>query len=602
LEKLKIYSISFFFIVACLKMPIYAQNKELGYQFFSEQKYLETIEELEKVYKSNAEQRVYETLLQSYIYLNKFNEGLKLVDKQIKNQPHNTTLLVDKIHLLILKSETKSADKIFKDLMKNYPDNQFKVIEVGNKFLYYKYYNWLEEYYLKGAKDLKEMYSFSFELAELYFAQKKYDFMITSLLTALNYGDDYLESVQNAISTYLYDDNEGVIKQIIFQNIQKKIQSHPNSSALLELLAWMHLQDLNFNRAYDYCIALDKRNGEQGKRIFDLANVARNNLQYDIAIQAYNYLIENKDNFYHRLAKVELVKALKQKVESKNVLENNDIVMLQKAYEKALKELGLNEQTAELQIDYASILAFYLKKDNEAVELLDAILQNNKVKAPEKAKAKLIKGDILLFTGDVWEAVLLYGQVYSDYKNDAIGFDAKFKTAKAYYYTGDFNWAKTQLDVLKGATHKLIANDAIGLSILISDNLAADTIEEPLRLFAEADYLFYQKLYLEALEKLKWIPLQFPNHSTLLDDVFYLKAKIYVYLKKYEEAIENLQNAISQNDLLVDESLMFLADIYANYLNQNDKALECYEKVLTDFSDSVFANDARNKYRLIRGK
>ena len=48
----------------------------------------------------------------------------------------------------------------------------------------------------------------------------------------------------------------------------------------------MHLQDLNFNRAYDYCIALDKRNGEQGKRIFDLATVARNNLQYDIAIDS----------------------------------------------------------------------------------------------------------------------------------------------------------------------------------------------------------------------------------------------------------------------------------------------------------------------------
>lgn len=598
----KVYFVFWAVCIASLTSPLCAQNKELGYQFFSEQKYAEAFEELEKVYKNNTEQRVYETLLQSYIFLNKYNEGLKLVDKQLKNQPQNTALQVDKIHLLVLKNETKSADKIFKDLMKNYPDNQFKVIEIGNKLLAYKYYAWLEEYYQKGAKELKEMYSFSFELAELYFAQQKYDMMITSLLSALNYGDDYLESVQNAISTYLYDDNEGVVKQIIFQNIQKKIQSHPNSTALLELLAWMHLQDLNFNRAYDYCIALDKRNGEQGKRIFDLATVARNNLQYDIAIQAYNYLIENKDNFYHRLAKIELVKVLKQKVESKNVLENNDIVMLQKAYEKALKELGLNEQTAELQIDYAGILAFYLKKNKEALELLDAILQNNKVKAPEKAQAKLIKGDILLFTGDVWEAVLLYGQVYSDYKNDAIGFDAKFKTAKAYYYTGDFKWAKTQLDILKGATHKLIANDAIGLSILISDNLATDTIEEPLRLFAEADYLFYQKLYLDALEKLRWIPLQFPNHSTLLDDVYYLKAKIYVYLLQYNEAVESLQNAIAQDDLLVDESLMFLAEIYSNYLNQNDKALECYERVLTDFEDSVFANEARTKYRLIRGK
>ena len=599
-HKFKFVFFSFLLFLCVLKVS--AQNKELGYQFFSEQKYAEAIEELEKVYKTNTEQRVYETLLQSYIFLNKYNEGLKLVDKQLKNQAQNQALSVDKIHLLVLKNDSKSAEKTFKDLIKNFPDNQFKVIEVGNKLLAYKYYNWLEDYYTKGAKELKDIYSFSFELAELYFAQQKYDMMITSLLTALNYGDDYLEAVQNTISTYLYDDSDGSIKQIIFVNIQKKIQSHPNSTALLELLTWMHLQDLNFNRAYDYAIALDKRNGEQGKRIFDLANVARNNLQFDVAITAYNYLIENKDNFYQRLSKIELVKVLKQKVESKNILQENDILMLQKAYEKALKELGLNDQTAELQIDYANILAFYLKKNNDALVLLDDVIKNAKVKPQDKAQAKLIKGDILLFTGDVWEAVLLYGQVYSDYKNDAIGFDAKFKTAKAYYYTGDFKWAKTQLDVLKGATHKLIANDAIGLSILISDNLATDTIEEPLKLFAEADYLFYQKMYMEALEKLRWIPLQFPNHSTLLDDVFYLKAKIYVYLQKYNEAIESLTNAIAQDDLLVDESLMFLAEIYSNYLNQADKALECYEKVLTDFDDSVFVNEARTKYRLIRGK
>ncbi len=476
-HKFKFVFFSFLLFLCVLKVS--AQNKELGYQFFSEQKYAEAIEELEKVYKTNTEQRVYETLLQSYIFLNKYNEGLKLVDKQLKNQAQNQALSVDKIHLLVLKNDSKSAEKTFKDLIKNFPDNQFKVIEVGNKLLAYKYYNWLEEYYTKGAKELKEIYSFSFELAELYFAQQKYDMMITSLLTALNYGDDYLEAVQNTISTYLYDDSDGSIKQIIFVNIQKKIQSHPNSTALLELLTWMHLQDLNFNRAYDYAIALDKRNGEQGKRIFDLANVARNNLQFDVAITAYNYLIENKDNFYQRLSKIELVKVLKQKVESKNILQENDILMLQKAYEKALKELGLNDQTAELQIDYANILAFYLKKNNDALVLLDDVIKNAKVKPQDKAQAKLIKGDILLFIGDVWEAVLLYGQVYSDYKNDAIGFDAKYKTAKAYYYTGDFKWAKTQLDVLKGATHKLIANDAIGLSILISDNLATDTSEEP---------------------------------------------------------------------------------------------------------------------------
>ena len=96
----KIYFVFWAVFIASLTSPLCAQNKELGYQFFSEQKYAEAIDELEKVYKNNTEQRVYETLLQSYIFLNKYNEGLKLVDKQLKNQPQNTALQVDKIHLL----------------------------------------------------------------------------------------------------------------------------------------------------------------------------------------------------------------------------------------------------------------------------------------------------------------------------------------------------------------------------------------------------------------------------------------------------------------------------------------------------------------------
>jgi hypothetical protein len=49
------------------------------------------------------------------------------------------------------------------------------------------------------------------------------------------------------------------------------------------------------------------------------------------------------------------------------------------------------------------------------------------------------------------------------------------------YYTGDFNWARRQLDILKAATTQLIANDALNLSLLISDNLNADSSGKALK-------------------------------------------------------------------------------------------------------------------------
>ena len=40
---------------------------------------------------------------------------------------------------------------------------------------------------------------------------------------------------------------------------------------------------------------------------------------------------------------------------------------------------------------------------------------------------------------------------------------------------GDFEWAQAQFSILKASTSKLIANDALDLSVFIMDNLGLDT-------------------------------------------------------------------------------------------------------------------------------
>ena len=95
--------------------------------------------------------------------------------------------------------------------------------------------------------------------------------------------------------------------------------------------------------------------------------MARNNLQYDIAIQAYNYLIENKDNFYQRLSKIELVKVLKQKVESKNIskpifnLLMGDICQIKAEWDNAL----IYYKKASEEIENKNIKAEGLVKNGE---------------------------------------------------------------------------------------------------------------------------------------------------------------------------------------------------------------------------------------------
>ena len=86
-----------------------------------------------------------------------------------------------------------------------------------------------------------------------------------------------------------------------------------------------------------------------------------------------------------------------------------------------------------------------------------------------------------------------------------IGQEAKFKKIKVDYYSGKFNWAKAQLDILKQSTSKLISNNSIELSLLISNNLNLDTTQIPLQLFAEGELLLFQNKYNEALKKFNTI-------------------------------------------------------------------------------------------------
>ena len=104
-------------------------------------------------------------------------------------------------------------------------------------------------------------------------------------------------------------------------------------------------------------------------------------------------------------------------------------------------------------------------------------------------------------------------EVQKSVKNDVLGQDARFKVAQTSFYKGDFDWALTQLKVLRSSTSQLIANDAMQLSLLISDNSLEDSTQTALKKYAKADLLAYQNKDKEAVEVLEDI---LENHNLLL--------------------------------------------------------------------------------------
>jgi outer membrane protein assembly factor BamD (BamD/ComL family) len=250
----------------------------------------------------------------------------------------------------------------------------------------------------------------------------------------------------------------------------------------------------------------------------------------------------------------------------------------------------------------AEIQAYYQDSITKGIELLTEVINIQGLKGQIKAETKIELADLYLLNDEIWEASLLYSQVEKEFKYDRLGEIAKYKNAKVAFYTGDFYWAQAQLDVLKGSTSKLISNDAMDLSLLITDNVGRDSIIEPLQMYAVADLLIFKKDFDKAMVVLDSIPKFFP-FTTLKDDILFTKYKVSIQKREYQEAAKFLKELIADyaEDLLGDDALFALAQLEEEEFKNEEKAMELYKALLTNYPSSLFVVEARKRFRALRG-
>ncbi len=350
--------------------------------------------------------------------------------------------------------------------------------------------------------------------------------------------------------------------------------------------------------------ALDKRLGEPGQRIFKLSNDAANSKDYDTAIAGYEYIIQEKgsQNPFFFDAKREAMNCRRRKITEGYAYTEAELRTLEKEYEDFLAQFARGRQTAYIVIQLADLEAFYINDLNKAISLLDELRQSPGLDENTMARVKINLADFYLMTGDIWESTLLYSQVDKDFREGMLGQEARFKNAKLSYFNGDFEWAQAQFDVLKASTSKLISNDALDLSVFIMDNLNSDTTTDAMSLYAAAELLVFQNRFAEAFLKLDTLRSGFPE-NTLQDDILYLEAQIFEKKRDYLKAAELYQQVADKfpEDIRADNSLYALALLYEEKLNDPEKAKTLYEKIFIDYSGSVFAVDARKRFRVLRG-
>ena len=596
-------------IVWCLASVgmLFAQqsDEQLAAYYYDRGEFAQAAQLYEGLYSRGSSKYYYQRLLSTYLELEQYKDAFRLVERRQKSFSKDLSLLVDEGSIYLRQRQDKKALKCFDKAIGNITSNQQPVPGLAQAFLSVNRPDYAARTYLTARGKTANRSLYFSELVSVYQLMGDYDAMTGEYFDLLDSQPGMMKSVQISMQRMLQEAPDSRLSDGVRRALVSRVQEHPDNKVYLEMMIWFSLQEDDFRFALEQAEAVDARYPDLGgEQVMRVAKIAQNNGALDVASDGYRHLqAKGRESTYYIDSRVGELEVEFARINPNYTVDSKRLTALRQKYLSAFDELGKNVRTVPLMRHYAQLMAYHGGDVQEAVDMLDDVLGLPRLKAQERDEVKLELGDLLLFAGQTWDASLLYMQVEKANKNDLLGSAAKFRNAKLSYYNHDFEWAKSQLNVLRASTSKLIANDAMELSLLISDNMEDDSTYGMLELFADADLLLYRGQLDSAWEAFDAVNRAVLSHP-LFDEVLMRKAQIRVKQARYAEADSLLKRLVDfyPYDITADDALMLRAELNEDPLDNPQTARECYEKLLLDYPTSLYVDRARKRYNELKAR
>jgi tetratricopeptide (TPR) repeat protein len=560
--------------------------------------------------------------------------------------------------IYVRSGDIAKADKYFKNLIKSQADDAYKLKTTSDYLASRNLTNYSIEALQQARATSGNSSLYTLELANLYRLSGQRDQMVEEYLNYVTQTPANISYVKNLMQILLTKPEElESLEKLLYDRVQK----NQNSEVYVDLLIWVNLQQKNFYGAFIQSRAYDKRFKKDQSKTLEIAQIALNNKDFDNADKSFSFVIKEYANSVNELpARLGLIQTREAKVKNSFPVNRDSVKYLISEYQSFKNSYPEHPNTYEATLSQALLYAYYLDQKDSAVSELNRLIDNNKVTPTMKAKSKTELGDIYLLKEEPWEATLLYSQVEKTQRETPLGYEAKLRNAKLSYFKGDFLLAQEHLDILKQATSREIANDAMELSMRIKENTVYDTAGAALKEYAAIELLLAQnkndlalqrlnnfritkkvkmskqeaiaknlwspekqmsveelKNLKEELEKLKqggksnsigidsvWVDVETDQLQTnIKDDVYWLEANLRMKRGEFEQSIALLEKIQTEfgDDILADDAYFLEGEIYELHKKNKDKAMEIYREFLNKYPGSVYAAEARKRYRVLRG-
>ncbi len=577
-------------------MTAKAQDDFLAKQYFNDGDFEKAVIFYEKLVERHPRRTDYsEGLIACYQQLERYTDVETFLFPQIQAGNAYPTLYIELGYNYTIQDRNEEAIKYYEEALKKIEKNPNFGYGIGFRFQKYALLDYALKAYTK-AMELNPKLDYNYQMARIYGEQGNIEKMYASYLKLIIEGktskSNVLSSIDDFITSDADNENNIKLKKILLQNAQKNPDLLWN-----DLLSWLFVQQKQYRSAFRQEKAIYRRmEGGSLQRLENLGNMALKDDEPETAKEIFEYIVANTNDEVTGLnAKLNLIDI--QLIDTSK----KTLGQVQKQYDELVTLHGYKSQTLQLQVAYANFLTFKKDTPEPAITILKNSLELP-LNSRGKAYIKLALGDILVYNKKFNEALIYFTQVQKSLKNDILGQDARYKVAQTSFYKGDFDWALTQLKVLRGSTSQLIANDAMQLSLLISDNSLEDSTQTALKKYARADLLGYQNKIKEAIAELNGI-LEHHKGEKIEDEALLRQAQLLEAQENYEAAEFNYRKITEfyENDILADDAHFALGELYRNHLGQPEKAKIHYEKIIYNYQDSYYFPQARKHFRRLRG-
>ena len=580
-----------------------AQREQLAVQYFKNQEFEKAAALFAELFREKPDNYYYSYYLPCLLETGNYREAEKTVQRQMRQNPKIQRFPVDLGWVYEQEGNLNKAKKQYEHCLESAASVQ-SLRELSSAFLNYRLFQYASRCYERIRTITGEPAAYALELAMLHRQNGDYTQALKELLlwAAEHPSENDIRTVESELVTWMTGDDNAEKKSLIGKTLLQYSNKYPDQPAYARLMLWHTLQDEDYPAALKQAAAIDRRFKGEGRNEYEVANIAAENRDYTTALAGYEHIRKSFSEFSpcYEGAIAGSIRTRYLQLSEKYPPDPVKIRQLAVELDSFFRQHQLRDNYLPVFLNRVEIEAVYLKNRQRAIELLDNAISTPGLNAHSKAQCKLVLGDVYHLEEELWEATLLYSQVEKDFPNDTIGQNAKFKNAKLAFYMGEFEWAKAQLDVLRAATSKMIANDAMQLSLMISENEGEDSINRPLRLYAKADYYAECREYDLALQALDSIDEN--ENPSLTDDLLFLRASIAEKRQQYAEAERLLERIVTYypDEILADDALFRRARLQEERLNDPLTAMDLYQQLLKQYPDSLHAPEARKRFRALR--